>query len=140
MADGKVVTLRFKLDNDKDMEIYQWLNEIKTSQSISLAECVKIQLVERMQSNIEKKSQDRLVMMVKDELDQNLDLVRKSVQEELESLSAILLRTIVRMGTFNEGSINSDQTVSVINDNNAKLPDVSEVLPDKFDDILDQFV
>ena len=113
MADKKVISIRFALDNKEDMELYRHL-ELEASNSASLASVVKSKI--RDYYNREDMTQqsaslnDRLIV---------------AVREEIQESSMKLVGAIISGMTGNGATI-----IPVTNSDDNELPEMSNELPD----------
>jgi hypothetical protein len=83
--------------------------------------------------------EDELLWILKDEMDQYQKNIQGMIQDELMSLSSVLLATLVRMNgeTASETIKNPDTTIQKsAEDSKDNLPEYSDELPDGFDDVL----
>jgi hypothetical protein len=141
MAEDKIITLRFKLGNAQDMELYRELECEKNCLGMSMPAYIKGVLQEHFAKKPSEKMEDDLLWMLKDEMNQYQKNIQGMIREELMSLSAVLLATLVRMiGTGTDVSdpiTNPDITNrKSTEDSKDNLPEYIDELPEGFDDVL----
>ena len=113
MADKKVISIRFALDNKEDMELYKRL-DLEAGNSASLASVVKSKI--RESYNLQDMREQNASL--KDKL---VDVVREEIQRS----------SIKLVGAIISGIINNGATVMpMTNPNDNTLPEKCEELPD----------
>jgi hypothetical protein len=141
MNEDKIITIRFKLGNTQDMELYREIECEKNCLGMSMPAYIKGVLQEHFAKKPSGNMEEELLWMLKDEMDQYQKNIQGMIREELMSLSSVLLATLVRMsgtGTdVSETITNPDITIQKsTEDSKDNLPEYSDELPDGFDDVL----
>jgi hypothetical protein len=139
MNEDKIITLRFKPGNAKDMELYRELECEKNCLGMSMPAYIKGILQEHFANKPGGKMEDDLLWMLKDELGQYQKNIQGMIRDELMSLSSVLLATLVRINVTDapETITNADTGMQKsTEDAKDNLPEYSDELPDGFDDVL----
>ena len=138
--DVKIITLRFKPDNQEELQLYRELERRKEELGISMPSLVK----RILQSELEDENDS---VDFQNYLDERLIEQEKSLQrlirEQLQSLSAILINTILNTKVHSDvklegSSISSEQLQEQCD--MEELPEISNELPEEFDGVLEMFL
>lgn len=115
MADKKVISIRFHIDNKEDMELYRRL-ELEAGNSASLASVVKSRVRDSYNKQDGYKYSHDLY-----------DGIINAVREEIQELSMKMIGTMIT-GIFGSNRVN-ENVISILNIDEEKLPEKSEELP-----------
>lgn len=132
MADERVITLRFKEGNSVDMELHQKLEQEKRELGISMPVYVKDVLRQYFEDNRKEKNADNV--------NKCLEQIRGIIREELSSLSAVIVGTMIRMiGNPAENIRRVDSEEQTV-ERESILPECSDELPEGLNSVLEQFL
>ena len=138
--DVKIITLRFKPDNQEELQLYMALERRKEELGISMPSLVKRILLAELEDEND-------CVDFQNYLDERLIEQEKSLQrlihEQLQSLSAILINTILNTKVHSDvklegSSISSEQLQGQYD--MEELPEISNELPEEFDGVLEMFL
>jgi hypothetical protein len=89
MNEDKIITIRFKLGNTQDMELYREIECEKNCLGMSMPAYIKGVLQEHFARKPSGNMEEELLWMLKDEMDQYQKNIQGMIREELMSLSSI---------------------------------------------------
>lgn len=115
MADKKVISIRFHIDNKEDMELYNRL-VLEAGTTASLAYVVKSRVRDSYNQRDEYKYSHDLY-----------DGIITAVREEIQELSIKMIGTMIS-GIFGSNRVN-ENIISILNIDEEKLPEKSEEMP-----------
>lgn len=131
MADDRIITLRFKTGNAPDTELYRKLETEKRELGLSMPVYVKEILRRHFESG--EGNADSVADIV-------VGRVQKVIREEMVSLGAVLVGTLVKMaGNPLENVGKSGFPVREPDEAENRLPGYSDEFPEGLNSVLDQF-
>lgn len=132
MTDDRIITLRFKAENSVDMELYRNLEKEKKEKGLSMPVYVK----DVLRGHFERRQREKDDA----EMDMCMGRIQNIVREELASLSAVIVGTIVRMVGNPIDSTNAATCGRQPTEGKDILPEYSDEFPEGLDSVLDQFM